>query len=97
MNGKYTEFSSPYSGLSKVGYTDELYRAQRYFDMYRWHITDPIYFKENFRVTIQALGWRSEGRYLPLQDDISSVAYWYSDNLEDVYPEMPSANERELI
>lgn len=96
VNGKYTEFSSPYSGLSKVGYTDELYRAQRYFDMYRWHITDPIYFKENLRVTIQALGWRSEGRYLPLQDDISSVAYWYSDNLDDVYPKMPSANEREL-
>ena len=64
--------------------------------MYRWHITDPIYFKEDIRVTIQALGWRSEGRYLPLQDDISSVAYWYSDNLDDTYPEMPSANDREL-
>ena len=42
-------------------------------------------------------GKKGEGRYLPLQDDISSVAYWYSDNLEDEYPEMPSANERELI
>ena len=97
VNGKYTEFSSPYSGLSKVGHTDDIYRSQRYFDMYRWHITDPIYFKEDLRVTIQALGWRSEGRYLPLQDDISSVAYWYSDNLEDDYPSMPSANELELI
>ena len=28
---------------------------------------------------LQALGWRSGGRYLPLQDDISSVAYWYKD------------------
>ena len=39
----------------------------------------------NLRVTIQALGWRGDGsgRYLPLRDDISSVAYWYSDNLED--------------
>ena len=96
VNGKYTEFSSPYSGLSKVGTTDEIYRSQRYFDMYRWHITDPIYFKKDLRVTIQALGWRSEGRYLPLQDDISSVAYWYSDNLEDVYPPMPSPTELEL-
>ena len=96
VNGKYTEYSTPYSGLCKVGRTDELYRAQRYFDMYRWHITDPIYFKEDLKVTIQALGWRSERRYLPLQDDISSVAYWYSDNLEDVYPPMPSANELEL-
>ena len=28
-------------------------------------------------VTVQALGWRSGGRYLPLQDDIASVAYFY--------------------
>lgn len=93
VTGKYMEFSTPYTGLSKVGYTDGTYRSQRYFDMYRWHITDPIYFKKDLRVTIQALGWRSEGRYRPLQDDISSVAYWYSDNLDDVYPPMPTANE----
>ena len=96
VNGKYVEYTTPYAGLSKVGHTDETYRAQRFFDMYRWHITDPIYFKEDLKVTIQALGWRSERRYLPLRDDISSVAYWYSDNLEDVYPEMLSANDLEL-
>jgi hypothetical protein len=32
--------------------------------MYRWHITDPIRFEQDLRVTIQALGWRSGGRYL---------------------------------
>lgn len=96
VDGKYTEFSTPYSGMSKVGHTDNTYKSQRYFDMYRWHITDPVYFKKDLRVTIQALGWRSEGRYLPLQDDISSVAYWYSDNLDDVYPPMPTADELEL-
>jgi hypothetical protein len=47
------------------------------FGMYRWHIADPIRFEKDIRVTIQALGWRIGGRYLPLQDDISSVAYWY--------------------
>ena len=97
VNHQYVEFSTPYSGLSKVGMTDDRYRSQRYFDMYRWHIVDPIYFKEDLRVTIQALGWRSEGRYLPLQDDISSVAYWYSDNLEDEYPELPDANGLEIV
>jgi hypothetical protein len=56
-----------------------------------------VYFKEDLKVTIQALGWRSEGRYLPLQDDISSVAYWYSDTLEDVYPVFPSKNDLEII
>lgn len=97
VGGKYTEFSTPYSGLSKVRHTDETYNSQRYFNLYRWHITDPIYFKEDLRVTIQALGWRSEGRYLPLQDDLSSVAYWYSDSLEDLYPTLPDVNGLEII
>ena len=97
VKGKYTEFSTPYTGLYKVDSTDEIYQAQRRFNMYRWHITDPIYFKEKLKVTIQALGWRSGGRYLPLQDDISSVAYWYSDNLEDEYPQLPDANGLEII
>ena len=97
VDGKYVEFSSPYQGLSKVSKTDSTYASQRYFNMYRFHITDPIYFREDIKVTIQALGWRSEGRYLPLRDDISSVAYWYSDNLEDTYPAFPSKNDLEII
>ena len=97
VEGEYAEFTTPYSGMYKVGKTDALYRSQRYFNMYRWHITDPIYFKQDLKVTIQALGWRSEGRYLPLQDDISSVAYWYSDTLDDEYPPFPSKNDLEII
>lgn len=97
VGGKYMEFMTPYTGMYKMGHTDQLYTSQRYFNMFRWHITDPVYFEKDLRVTIQALGWRSEGRYLPLQDDISSVAYWYSDNLEDVYPQLPSPNELEII
>lgn len=96
VGGKYREYTTPYAGLSKVGDTDETYISQRYFDMYRWHITDPIYFKKDLRVTIQALGWRSEGRYLPLQDDLSSVAYWYSDNLNDSYLPMLSKDDLEM-
>lgn len=96
VGGKYTEHTTPYSGMFKVSNTDETYNSQRYFGMYRWHITDPIYFKEDLKVTIQALGWRKGGRYLPLQDDISSVAYWYSDNIEDNYPEFPNADFLEI-
>ena len=97
VKGQYTEFSTPYSGLSKVDSTDPIYKACRRFNMYRWHIQDPIYFEKDIRVTIQALGWRSEGRYLPLTDDISSVAYWYSDTLEDEYPTLPDRNGLEII
>ncbi len=96
VDGKYVEFSTPYSGLSKVDSTDATYSSQRRFNLYRWHIQDPIYFKNDLRVTIQALGWRKNGRYLPLQDDISSVAYWYSDNLDDRYPEFYTPDQLEI-
>ena len=97
VKGKYVEYCTPYAGLSKVRRTDETYLAQRYYDMYRWHITDPVYFDSDLKVTIQALGWRSERRYMANRDDISSVAYWYSDTLDDIYPPLPSANEMEII
>jgi hypothetical protein len=45
--------------------------------LYRWHIPDPVRFRRNLRVTIQALGWQPNGPYRPLSDDIASVAYWY--------------------
>ena len=43
---------------------DGIYTSQQRFGMYRWHITDPVRFEKDLRVTIQALGWRS-GRPLP--------------------------------
>ena len=65
--------------------------------MYRWHIMDPIRFDQNLRITIQALGWRSGGRYLPLQDDISSVAYWYQTLPSAPFPELPDRDQLEVI
>src|SRR5947207_10549413 len=77
----YREFTTPYAGLPQVIRPDGLYQSQTRFGMYRWHIMDPVRFEQDLRVTIQALGWRNgprgERRYLPLQDDIASVAYWY--------------------
>ena len=97
VDGKYREFSTPYSGLTTVSTTDSTYLANRRFSMYRWHITDPIYFKKDLKVTIQALGWRSGHRYLPLQDDISSVAFWYQDTICQQIEEFPSKDELEII
>jgi len=96
VDGKYVDFSNPYQGFNKCK-TDETYLSQRAFNMYRFHIQDPIHFKEDLKVTIQALGWRSNARYLPLTDDISSVAYWYSDNLSDIYPQFPTKDKLEII
>ena len=97
VDRKYVEFCTPYAGLAKVYSTDETYHSNRRFSMYRWHITDPIYFKNDIKVTIQALGWRSGGRYLPLQDDISSVAFWYQDSICKSFPTLPDADGLEII
>jgi len=95
--GGYREFSSPYSGMPLVVRPDGLYDSQQRFLLYRWHIMDPVRFEEDLRVTMQALGWRSGGRYLPLQDDISSVAFWYQTLPTAPFPELPSRDALEII
>lgn len=97
VNGQYTEFCTPYCGMSKVMRPDGTYKSQQRFSLYRWHIVDPIYFETDIKVTIQALGWRSGGRYLPLQDDISSVAFWYQGSPYTDFPQLPDHDELELI
>lgn len=96
-NGGYREFTTPYAGLPQVIRPDGLYDSQQRFGMYRWHITDPVRFTERMRVTIQALGWRSRGRFLPLQDDIASVAFWYQTLPSNPLPVLPSRDELEII
>jgi hypothetical protein len=94
---EYQEYTTPYAGLAQVIRPDGLYRSQTRFGLYRWHIMDPIRFEEDLKVTIQALGWRSGGRYLPLQDDISSVAYWYQTLPVAPFPELPDRDYLEII
>ncbi len=95
--GQYGTYSTAFLGMHQVIKPDGLYRANQRFGMYRWHIMDPIRFEEDLRVTIQALGWRSGGRYLPLQDDISSVAYWYQAEPHAAYPQLPGKDDLEVI
>lgn len=100
-SGEYASFTTPYLGLPQVIRPDGLYRAQQRFGLYRWHVQDPIRFKNDLRVTIQALGWRSQlegkSRYLPLQDDISSTAYWYQTEPHAPFPELPGLNGLEVV
>lgn len=93
----YETFCSPYSGFHQAIKPDGLYASQQRFGMYRWHIMDPIRFRSRLKVTLQALGWRSERRYLPLQDDISSVAYWYQDLPCAPFPPLPPRDYLEII
>ncbi|HEY3389208.1 MAG TPA: glycoside hydrolase family 172 protein [Prolixibacteraceae bacterium] len=94
--GQYTEFCTPYAGLHQVIRPDGTYRANQRFGLYRWHITDPIRFDNDLKVTIQALGWTGNGRYLPLQDDIASVAFWYQTEPHQSFSALPSKDELEV-
>lgn len=93
---KYQPFTTPYTGLHQVILPDGLYRSQQRFGMYRWHITDPIRFEKNLRVTVQDLGWRSGGRYLVQKSDISSVVFWYQLEPHAAFPPLPDRNALEV-
>ncbi|MEO8822047.1 MAG: glycoside hydrolase family 172 protein [Ginsengibacter sp.] len=92
----YTEFTSPYSGLCQVIRGDGHYNVSQRFGLYRWHLTDPIRFEKNLKVTIQDLGWRSGGRYLPLQDDIATTVFWYQTEPHNPFPPIPDKDALEV-
>jgi hypothetical protein len=96
LESNYTEFSTAYAGLHQVIRGDGHYSMAQRFGMYRWHITDPIRFERNLKVTIQALGWREGGRYLPLQDDIASTVFWYQSEGHNSFPKLPNKDALEV-
>jgi hypothetical protein len=99
--GEYGTFTTPFLGLAQVLKPDGLYSSQQRFGMYRWHIPDPIRFQKDLRVTIQALGWRStsegKSRFLPLQDDIASTAFWYQTEPHVGHPRLDTASHLEVV
>jgi hypothetical protein len=97
VDGQYVTYTTPYLGMHQVLRPDGLYRSQQRFGMYRWHVLDPIRFASDIRVELQALGWRSGGRYLPLQCDIASVAYWYQALPTPVFPPLGDRDALEVI
>ncbi|MBN1127073.1 MAG: DUF2961 domain-containing protein [Sedimentisphaerales bacterium] len=89
----YMEFSTAYAGMPQAVKPDDNILKQPRFGLYRWHINDPIRFDSDLRVTIQALGWQSGGRYLPLKDDLSSVAFWYQTEPHAPFPALPAKDK----
>jgi hypothetical protein len=94
-------FSAPFLGYQDATVQDQAGHAMgrhgnRHL-LYRFHLLDPIRFQQELKVTMQAIGWRSEGRYLPLQDDIASVAYWYQAEPHAAFPQLPGRDELEII
>jgi len=96
VDGRYVSYSTPFLGMHCFP-PDGTYQSQQRFSLYRWHVMDPVRFESDLRVTIQALGWRDGGRYLPLQDDIASVAYWYQALPAAPFPPLPDEDYLEII
>ncbi|HEY3756434.1 MAG TPA: glycoside hydrolase family 172 protein [Opitutaceae bacterium] len=92
---RYTEFSTPYSGLTQVIRPDGLYQSQTRFSLYRWHLTDPVRFQHDLKVTLQDIGWKTGFRYKLLQDDIATVAYWYQLGPHAPFPPLPARDDLE--
>lgn len=92
---RYQTFSTLYTGLAQVLPPEIIYVPGQRFGLYRWHIVDPVRFQKDLKVTIQALGWMADrsGRYLPLEDDIASVAYWYQAEPHAKFPALPGKDE----
>lgn len=99
--GTHKCYTTPFLGMHQHVGGDGQTKQGRRFGMYRWHVMDPIRFEQDLRVTIQALGWREprekRGRYLALQDDISSTAFWYQIVGHAPFPKLPDPDQLEVI
>lgn len=70
---QYNTYSGLYAGMYAIyGDSKQVYNNQQRFLLYRFHVTDPIHFETEFRMTLDNLGWTG-----PRYDDYTSVAYWY--------------------
>ena len=92
-------FSAPFLGYQDITAKDGRGTNQvgNRHALYRFHVPDPIRFESGLKVTMQAIGWRGEGRYLPLRDDISSVAYWYQAEPHAKFAPLGDRNALEVV
>lgn len=77
------EYHAPYHGITMGG--GENWSGQ--ISYYRFHVEDPVTFNESIRVTIE------HGHNNHRSDDISSVAYWYLDRIDETLT-LPPVEER---
>jgi hypothetical protein len=78
-------FQHPYYGYARVN-EDIGWLGRTH--VYRFHITDPVYFDKSLRFSIE------HGHNNNLTLDLSSVAYWYQTEPHKPFPELPSKAER---
>ncbi len=74
------------------------------YNMYRWHIQDPVRFTKSLRFEIEHTGWISadetesgnvEG-HVEREDDMSTVAFWYQTSQPKRFSKFPALAQRIL-
>lgn len=79
-------FSHPYYGYGRLN--DDVGWLGR-THVYRFHVTDPIYFENSLRFTIE------HGHNNNLTLDLASVAYWYQNEPHKPFPPLPDKEARQ--
>jgi hypothetical protein len=80
-----TLYSHPYYGYARVN--DDVGWLGR-THVYRFHVSDPVYFDESLRFTIE------HGHNDNLTLDLSTVAYWYQKDPHKPFPPLPDREAR---
>lgn len=94
-------FSYPYFGYplyavaDTIGASPYVRATTPMHGMYRWHLPDPIHFREGLRVTVQQIGHGGESGLFERRDDVTAVAYWYQHEPHAPFPQLPSAQQRQ--
>jgi hypothetical protein len=83
--GPNTLFGHPYFGYARVN-NDVGYLGRTH--AYRFHISDPIYFDESLKFTIE------HGHDNNMMLDLATVAYWYQTGPHKPYPPLPDREAR---
>ena len=87
------DYSAPYAGFQTMH--GENAKTGARMTMYRFHVHDPVFFKQRIRVTCQALGWRRGHRFHQLSDDVSATAWWYQSLPSAELPDVGDCDFRE--
>ena len=90
----YMGYATPCTGFMPMPV--RCFFPKKQFSMYRWHVTDPVCFRNELRLTVQDLGWKSPDRtqgYKILENDISSTAFWYQNDPAGSREPLPAAKD----
>jgi hypothetical protein len=92
--------SEDYVGLSYgMQQTPFLYNGcslneRNFVSMYRWHLPDPIFWRQEVRITMQQIAWKDG--LVETRDDWSTATFWYEPVPSAPLPPLPNVQARTL-